>query len=101
MFSPPAIRIARPTLLPIDRRLFRKLASPTPSPVTTRTVRGADPGGYMRLGRLFLSISIFLRVVQPILPVNSGKTIIDTAFPILPASQLGPPAIVEDRMIAR
>jgi len=55
----------------------------------------------MRLGRLFLSISIFLRVVQPILPVNSGKTIIDTAFPILPASQLGPPAIVEDRMIAR
>jgi len=53
----------------------------------------------MRVARLFLSVSIFLSVVQPIPPVNSRKTIIDTAFPILPASQPGPPAIVEERMI--
>ena len=53
----------------------------------------------MRLGRLFLSISIFVNVVQPIPPVNSKKTIIDTAFPILSPGQSGPPAIVEERMI--
>jgi len=47
----------------------------------------------------FFSISIFLSVVEPILPVNSRKTIIDTAFPILPASQPEPPTIVEERMI--
>src|SRR5256884_7367145 len=33
------------------------------------------------------------------LPVNSRKTIIDTAFPIMSPSQPGPPAIVEERMI--
>jgi len=53
----------------------------------------------MRLGRLFVSISIFLSVVEPILPVNSRKAIIDTAFPIMSSSQPGPAAIVEERMI--